>query len=101
MSIGAAQDFAGSKRPRIERVSEGFDRRAQSSQPPVERASLQSAVADASHAQTDELHTLVNTAVQVSSVAERDLDRRFSHLSHTLHARTQRGARPAMRFIYF
>jgi hypothetical protein len=57
------------KRPCIERVREGFDRRAQSSQPPVERASLQSAVSspscgtDASHAQTDELHTLVNTTV--------------------------------------
>jgi hypothetical protein len=51
-------------------------------------ACLLSCHTDASHAQTDELHILVNTAVQVAAVAERDLDRRFAHLSHTLHART-------------
>ena len=42
--------------------------------------------------QTDELHALVNTAVQITNTAETDLDRRFSHLSHVLHARTRRGA---------
>ncbi|KAI0289721.1 Mis12-Mtw1 protein family-domain-containing protein [Russula brevipes] len=40
--------------------------------------------------QTDELHGLINTAVQTASIAETDLDRRFTHLSHILHARTQR-----------
>ena len=44
--------------------------------------------------QTDELHTLVNTAVQMANVAETDLDRRFAHLSHVLHARTRRAAGP-------
>jgi len=39
---------AGGEQPCIvERLGEGFDRRAQSSQPPVERASLQSAVSHA------------------------------------------------------
>jgi hypothetical protein len=47
-----------------------------------------------SHLQTDELHTLVNTAVQMANVAETDLDRRFANLSHVLHARTRRAPGP-------
>ncbi|KAF8273815.1 Mis12-Mtw1 protein family-domain-containing protein [Lactarius quietus] len=43
---------------------------------------------------TDELHALVNTAVQITNAAESDLDRRFSHLSQLLHARTRRTAAP-------
>lgn len=39
--------------------------------------------------QTDDLHALVNTAIQTASVAETDLNRRFDHLSHILDARTQ------------
>ena len=41
------QGFRGSKRPRVGRVGEGFDGQAQSSQPPVEQASLQSVVSGA------------------------------------------------------
>ncbi|KAH9957111.1 Mis12-Mtw1 protein family-domain-containing protein [Russula dissimulans] len=44
---------------------------------------------------TDELHALVNTAVQTTAVVETNLDQRFIHLSQILHARTQRAARPA------
>lgn len=47
-----------------------------------------------SHAQTDDLHALVNTAIQTASVAETDLNRRFDHLSHILDARTQHPTRP-------
>ncbi|KAI0248866.1 Mis12-Mtw1 protein family-domain-containing protein [Lactifluus subvellereus] len=43
---------------------------------------------------TDELHSFVNTAVQSAGVAETDLDRRFTHLTHILHARTQHAAAP-------
>lgn len=46
------------------------------------------------HAQTDDLHALVNTAIQTASVAETDLNRRFDHLSHILDARTQHPTRP-------
>lgn len=44
--------------------------------------------------QTDDFHALVNTAIQTTNVAETDLDRRFAHLSHTLHARTRQASRP-------
>lgn len=47
-----------------------------------------------SRAQTDDFHALVNTAIQTAGVAETDLNRRFAHLSRTLHARTQHAARP-------
>jgi kinetochore protein Mis13/DSN1 len=43
-----------------------------------------------SRTQTDKIHGLINTAIQTASIAETDLDRRFTHLSHILHARTQR-----------
>ncbi|KAH9990703.1 Mis12-Mtw1 protein family-domain-containing protein, partial [Russula vinacea] len=43
---------------------------------------------------TDDFHALVNTAIQTAGVAETDLNRRFAHLSRTLHARTQHAARP-------
>ncbi|KAI9511914.1 Mis12-Mtw1 protein family-domain-containing protein [Russula earlei] len=41
----------------------------------------------------EELRALVNTAVQTADVAETDLNRRFTHLSQTLRARTQRAAK--------
>ncbi|KAI0298027.1 Mis12-Mtw1 protein family-domain-containing protein [Multifurca ochricompacta] len=41
---------------------------------------------------TDDLHALINTAIQTANVAETDLDRRFTRLSHILRARTQRTA---------
>ncbi|KAH9025471.1 hypothetical protein EDB85DRAFT_2149808 [Lactarius pseudohatsudake] len=44
--------------------------------------------------QTDELHTLVHTTVQMANAAETDLDRRFAHLSHILHTRTRPAAGP-------
>ncbi|KAH9055010.1 Mis12-Mtw1 protein family-domain-containing protein [Lactarius vividus] len=44
--------------------------------------------------QTDELHTLVHTTVQMANAAETDIDRRFAHLSHILHARTRPAAGP-------
>jgi len=46
------------------------------------------------HAQTEDLHALVNTALQTTSVAETDLNRRFAYLSHILDARTQHPTRP-------
>lgn len=46
------------------------------------------------HAQTDDLHALVNTAIQTASVAETDLNKRFDHLSYILDARTQHPTRP-------
>jgi len=49
---------------------------------------------DASHAQTEGLHALVNTAVVAANVMEADLDRRFTNLSLDLHARTQGTTRP-------
>jgi len=45
--------------------------------------------------QTEELHTLMNTAVVAANVMEADLDRRFANLSLDLHARTQGTTRPA------
>ena len=70
----------------------------------MERTSLQSASPVPFHlpffshqrvarAQTDDFHALVNTAIQTTNVAETDLDRRFSQLSHTLHARTRHTSR--------
>jgi hypothetical protein len=47
-----------------------------------------------SRAQTDDLHALVNTAIQTANVVETDLNRRFDHLSHILDARTQHSTRP-------
>jgi kinetochore protein Mis13/DSN1 len=52
---------------------------------------------DLLHSQTDEIHSFVNTAIQSATVAETDLDRRFAHLSHILHARTQRSTSPTMQ----
>jgi hypothetical protein len=47
-----------------------------------------------SHAQTDDLHALVNSAARMASVAKTDLNRRFDHLSHIPDARTQHSTRP-------
>ena len=66
--IGATQGFTGSKRPHVERVGEGFDRRAQSSQPPVERASLQSAVSHAYYLVLLTLRTRRRTNSTLSSI---------------------------------
>jgi kinetochore protein Mis13/DSN1 len=49
---------------------------------------------DTSHAQTEELHALVNTAVVAANVMEANVDRRFANLSLDLHARTQGTTRP-------
>ena len=58
------------------------------------QALLPCVYANPSHSQTDELHSFVNTAVQSASVAETDLDRRFTHFTHILHTRTQHAAAP-------
>lgn len=83
-----AKDAAGEHDPHSHRWSE-LRRKVRS----LPFSSLPFCSTNTLHTQTDDLHALVNTAIQMAGVAETDLNRRFDHLSHILDARTQHPTR--------